>query len=191
MCKQSGVVDRLIGRQMVRFAAPLVFTAIASMAMHEADRYFLRVWWNLDVVGVYSLAHKIGFAVNSLCLLPFISIWHVSIYDIEKLPNSKDVFGKFFGWFTSGMGILLLGAALTVHPILPLLTPNAYGDAMDLIAVVLLGFYVFGLSFMFEVPSLLTKKTGLMLPGSIAGLVVNVVANWVLVPRLGPWGARS
>lgn len=182
-------VDRQIGGQMIHFAAPLVFTALASMAMHEGDRYFLRIWSDLETVGVYSLAHKIGFAVNTLCLLPFISIWHVSIYDIEKLPNAGKLFGQFFGWFTSALGILLLGASLTVHPILPLLTPDAYGSAIDLVSVVLLGFYVFGLSFMFEVPSLLTKKTRLMLPGSIAGVIVNVLANMLLIPLLGPWGA--
>lgn len=183
------IIDKVIGHQMFRFAAPLVFTAIASMAMHEADRYFLRIWESMSDVGVYALAHKIGFAVNTLCLLPFISIWHVAIYDIEKMPDSRKVFGQFFGWFTSGMGILLLGASLTVHPILPLLTPDAYGNAIDLISVVLLGFFVFGLSFMFEVPSLLTKKTRLMIPGAILGLAVNIVANIVLIPIMGAWGA--
>ena len=181
--------DREIGRQMYRFAAPLVITAMASMAMHEADRYFLRIWVSMDEVGVYSLAHKIGFAVNTLCLLPVTSIWHVTIYDIEKLPNARDTFARFFGWFTSGLGILLLGAALTVHPVLPLLTPEAYGESIDLISVVLLGFFAFGLSFMFEVPLLLTKRTKLTVPGSIAGLVVNVLANMLLIPLIGGWGA--
>lgn len=182
-------IDTAIGRQMIRFAAPLVITALASMLMHEADRYFLRIWESMDEVGVYSLAHKIGFAVNTLCLLPFISIWHVAIYDIERMPNSHEVFSRMFGWFTSGLGILLLGAALCVHPVMPVLTPDAYGEAIDLISVVLLGFYVFGLSFMFEVPSLLTKNTKLMVPGSIAGLIVNVVANVALIPLIGSWGA--
>ena len=81
-------IDREIGRQMIRFATPLVVTALAGMLMHEADRYFLRIWVSMDEVGIYSLAHKIGFAVNTLCLLPFISIWHVAIYDIDRLPDS-------------------------------------------------------------------------------------------------------
>lgn len=182
-------VDRVIGVHMTKFAAPLVVTALASMLMHEADRYFLRIWETMSEVGIYSFAHKIGFAVNTLCLLPFISIWHVAIYDIERMPNSDKTFGSMFGWFSSGLGILLLGASLCVHPILPMLTPEAYGKAMDLISVVLLGFYVFGLSFMFEVPSLLSKNTKLMVPGAIAGLVVNVIANLLLIPLMGSWGA--
>jgi O-antigen/teichoic acid export membrane protein len=181
--------DSEVGRQMIRFASPLVITALASMMMHEADRYFLRIWESMEEVGIYSLAHKIGFAINTLCLLPFISIWHVAIYDIERMPDSNQVFGKMFGWFTAGLGILLLGAALVVYPILPMLTPNAYAESIELISVVLLGFYAFGLSFMFEVPSMLSKRTRLMLPGSIAGLVVNVCANMLLIPLIGSWGA--
>lgn len=182
-------LNRDIGWQMYRFATPLVFTALGSMLMHEADRYFLRIWESMSEVGVYSFAHKIGFAVNTLCLLPFISIWHVAIYDIERLPNAKSVFEDTFGWFTSGLGILLLGASLCVHPVLPMLTPEAYGDAMDLISVVLLGFFVFGLSFMFEVPSLLTKRTRLMLPAAIGGVVATFASNVLLIPWLGIWGA--
>ncbi len=96
---------------------------------------------------------------------------------------------RIFGWFVSGIGILLLGAALTVHPILPLLTPEAYGPAIDLIAVILLGFFCFGLQLQFEVPAMLAKKTGLLIPGSIAGVAVNIVSNSLLIPRLGLWGA--
>jgi len=182
-------IDRDLAGRLVHFSAPLVATALLSMLMHEADRYVLRVMVGMEEVGVYSLAHKIGFAVNTLCLLPFSSIWHVAIYDIEKMPNARQVFGQVFGWFTSGLGILLLGASLTVHPILPWLTPESYGEAIDLIAVILLGFYFFGLSFQFEVPALLTKRSMLMVPGSVAGVAVNISANVMLIPWIGAWGA--
>lgn len=181
--------DRNLANEMFRFATPLVVTAVAGMLMHEADRYFLRIWVSIDEVGIYSLAHKIGFAVHTLCLIPFHSIWHVAIYDIEKMDNAKEVFGKVFGWFTSGLGILILGASLTVHPVLPVLVPDAYGSAIDLVSVVLLGFYLFAMTCMFEVPSLLKKRTNLMVPGSIVGLIVNVCANVILIPKLGAWGA--
>lgn len=182
-------LDRIIGREMLGFAAPLVVAAIGGMLMHEMDKFFLRIWEGLDAVGVYALAHRIGFAVHTLCLLPFLSIWHVAIYDIERLPDSKQIFGKVLGWFTSGLGILLLGASLTVHPILPLLTPDTYQTALDMISVILLGFFIFGLSFMFEVPALLTKRTQLVVPGSIVGVVVNASANILLIPIMGAWGA--
>jgi O-antigen/teichoic acid export membrane protein len=181
--------DFALSLEMLRFSAPLVVTALLAMLMHEADRYFLRVFISMEEVGVYSLAHKIGFAVNTLCLLPFASIWHVAIYDIDRMARANDVYAKVFSWFISGMGILLLGAALTVHPVLPLLTPDAYGDAIDMISVILLGFFLFGLQLQFEVPAMLSKKTKRLVPGSVMGVVVNVVGNFLLVPAYGSWGA--
>lgn len=181
--------NRGIGNQMMRFALPMVVPAIATMLMHQADHFFLKLWGSLEEVGVYALAHKIGFAVHTLCLLPFLSIWHVSVYEIERMPDAKQIYGRIFGWFVSGLGILLLGASLTVHPILPLLTPDAYGDSIELIAGVLAGFFCFALSFMFEVPALLTKQTRRLIPGSVAGLIVNVSANALLIPIYGMWGA--
>ncbi len=174
---------------MLRFSGPLVVAALLAMLMHEADRYLLRIFVSMDEIGVYSLAHKIAFAVNSLCLLPFSSIWHVAIYDIERMPDSRRLFGQVFGWFTAGLGILLLGASLIVHPVLPLLTPDAYGDAIDMVSVILLGFFFFGLQIQFEVPSLLSKRTRLMVPGTVVGIVVNIAGNMLLIPVLGAWGA--
>ncbi len=116
--------DTGMARQLFRFSLPLVVMALMCMLMHEADRYILRAIVSMDEVGVYSLAHKIGFAVNTLCLMPFISIWHVAVYDIERMDKADDVFRRVFGWFTSGLGILLLGASLTVHQVLPLLIRN-------------------------------------------------------------------
>ena len=182
-------IDTAICSQMLRFSGPLVITSLASMMIHEVDRYLLSMYQTLEQVGVYALAHKIGFAVHTLCLLPFLSIWHVAIYEIDQLPDAKREFGRMFRWFVSGIGVLLLGASLTVHPVLPWLTPDSYAESIDLISVILLGFFVFALSFHFEVPALLSKRTKLLIPGSIAALAINIGFNILLIPVIGAWGA--
>ncbi|MCA9035346.1 MAG: lipopolysaccharide biosynthesis protein [Planctomycetaceae bacterium] len=182
-------IDMRVAKQMFRFSAPLVVTGLLCMLMHESDRYVVRMYGSMEQVGVYSLAHKIGFAVHTLCLMPFISIWHVAIYDIERQPNAKNLFSRIFTGFVSGLGVLLLGASLIVHPVLPLLTPDAYGDAIELVSVILLGFFFFGLQIQFEVPALLSKRTQLMVPGSVLGVIVNIAGNLLLVPVMGVWGA--
>ncbi len=178
-----------LAKQLLRFSAPLMVTAFLAMLMHEANRFILVFLVSASDLGVYAFAHKIGFAVNTLCLLPFSSIWQVAIYDINRQKNADEVFTQVFGWFVSGLGVLLLGAALAVHPVLPLLTPDAFGPAIELIAVLLLALFVYGLQIQFEVPALLAKRTGLLVPGSIAGVITNLTCNALLVPRLGLWGA--
>ncbi len=178
-----------LARKLIRFSAPLMVTAFLAMLMHESNRYILVYLVSESDLGVYSFAQKIGFAVNTLCLLPFASIWQVAIYDINRQKNSDEAFEKIFGWFVYGLGILLLGAALTVHPILPLLTPDAFGPAVELISVILLALFVYGLQMQFEVPALLAKRTGMLVPGSVAGVITNLSFNYMLVPHMGLWGA--
>ena len=182
-------VSLSLARQLLRFSAPLMVTAFLAMLMHESNRYILVYLVSAGDLGVYAFAQKIGFAVNTLCLLPFSSIWQVAIYDINRQKNADEVFAQVFGWFVSALGVLLLGAALTVHPVLPLLTPDAFGPAVDLIAVILLSLFVYGLQIQFEVPAMLAKRTSLLVPGSLAGVIINLIFNSALVPYLGLWGA--
>lgn len=189
------VFDLSMMKELLRFSAPMIVTALLAMLMHEADRIIMQEKVSMDDVGVYSLAHKIGFAIETLCILPFASIWSVSLYEIAERDDAKQIYSDVFRYFVYGFGVLLLGAALTVHPILPLLIDVDYIQAIDQISVVLLGFFFFGMHFMFEVPALLKKRTGLMVPAAVAGVIVNIIANYWLVPMqfngapLGGFGA--
>lgn len=182
-------------KQMFRFSAPMIVTALLAMLMHELDRIIMQDTASMHDVGVYSFAHKIGFAIESLCILPFASIWNVSLYEIAARDDAKKVYGDVFRYFVYGFGVLLLGGALTVHPVLPLLVNLEYAESIDQIAVVLLGFFFFGIHFMLEVPALLYKRTMLMVPAAVAGVAVNIAANYWLIPMefngsaLGGFGA--
>lgn len=182
-------IDLVLAGRLFRFCLPLVVTGLLAMLMHEADRFVLRALCSLHEVGVYALAHKLGFAVHTLCLLPFLSIWHVAIYDIDRMPDAPRIFRQVCLWFAGGFGITLLGASLLVHPLLPLLTSESFHDSTDLVAVILLGFYFFGLQMQFEVPAMLCRRPGLLVPGSVVGVCVNLAANILLVPAYGVWGA--
>ncbi|HIF00070.1 MAG TPA: hypothetical protein EYQ63_24455 [Fuerstia sp.] len=93
--------------RMLRYGAPLILSGLALMLMHEADRYLLRVYGTMEQVGVYSLAHRFGFAVHALCLVPFLSVWQVSIFEMAKQPDSTATFRRAFDWFVSGLGIYI------------------------------------------------------------------------------------
>ncbi len=72
-----------------RFGSPLTITALLAIIIHQADRYFIRVFLDLDQVGIYSFAYTIGQAVNTLVLLPFAAIWNVVAYEIARQAGCK------------------------------------------------------------------------------------------------------
>lgn len=181
--------DTRILRRLLTFGAPLIIQALLSVMMHEADRYILRTYGTLDEVGVYSLAYKIGQAVNTLAMLPFGAIWGVVLYEIAEQPDAPRVYARVFRYYVNGLLIVMLAASLCAVPILPLLTPGDFGNAADLIPVVLLAFVFFAMHSQFNVPALLAKRTVALIPASVAGIIVNVLANLILIPAHGASGA--
>ncbi|MBI1314227.1 oligosaccharide flippase family protein [bacterium] len=176
-------------RRLLSFGSPLIVQALLSLMMHEADRYLLRIFGSLEQVGVYSLAYKIGQAVNMLCLVPFASIWNVVMYEIAAQPDARRTYAIVFRHYVNALLIVMLAASLFAFVLLPVLTPGDYAAAIDLIPIVLLAFVFFSMHAQFCVPALLAKKTAALIPASAAGVIVNLAANMILVPRLGAVGA--
>jgi O-antigen/teichoic acid export membrane protein len=183
------VIDVKVGRELVKFGAPLIVNSLLQLLMHEADRYFLLAYLDMKEVGVYSLAYKVGQAVNTLCLIPFGSIWGVMIYEIAKQPDAKQQYARVFEYFVSAVLVLMLGASLSAVPLLPFLTTEAFDGAIQLLPVILLAFVFFTLHSQFNVPALLAKKTVTLVPSAIAGVATNLILNSILVPRFGATGA--
>ncbi|MBT4863602.1 MAG: oligosaccharide flippase family protein, partial [Planctomycetaceae bacterium] len=173
--------DSAMLRQLLVFGAPLIVTALLSLLMHEADRYFLKHFAGLAEVGVYSLAYKVGQAVNMLFLIPFSAIWNVVMYEMAADSEPQKNYARVFEYFTYALLILTLAASLFAYPLLPLLTPGEYSQAADLIPIILLAYMLYAMHQQFCVPALLAKRTAALIPASIAGVVVNVVLNLLLI----------
>lgn len=183
------VFDRPMATKLLRFGGPLIATALLSMVIHEADRYFLRVWVDLDQVGLYSLAYKIGQAVNMLCLMPFTAIWGVVVYEIARSPDAKRQYAAVFEHFVAGLSLVMLAASLFARPLLMWLTTAEYAAAADLVPIICLGYLCFSLHEHFRVPVLLAKQTRSLVPVYLFAALLNLACNVVLIPRWHAAGA--
>ena len=181
--------DRDIAKRLLAFGSPMIVTAVLSMVLHEADRYFLRVFGNLDDVGVYSLAYKIGGAVNMLCLLPFSAIWGVVVYEIARLPDAKKQYAAIFEHFVAGLSLVMFGASLFVKPVLEVLATSDYSAAADLVPVICLAYLGFSLHEHFRVPVMLSQTTTGLIPVHVFAAVLNLACNAALIPFWHATGA--
>lgn len=175
--------------EMLRFSMPIAAIALLSMVMHQADRYFLARYCDMNEVGIYSLAYQIGQGVLAFGLLSFTSIWNIVVYEISAQPNAKEMYRKIFQWYSDVLLLLTLGAGLFARQLLELMADPAYSGAADLIPIVAFGYVLFGFHEHFKTPAMLAKKTANMLPASIAAAAANIGLNFLLVPSFGAKGA--
>jgi O-antigen/teichoic acid export membrane protein len=177
-----------LAREILYFAAPLAVTGLTGLAMHNADRYLLRMYLDMDQVGIYSFAYTIGQGVNTLILAPFNAIWATALYEIAKEPGARDCHKVIFQWFVYAFTLIMLGVSLFARPILALVAAESYGRAADLVPVVCLAYVIFSLHSHFQVPALLAKRTVSLLPAAIFAASLNIGLNLLLIPR---WGTAA
>lgn len=181
--------DPALARMLWRFGWPMVATALLAMSMHQADRYLLRLFVDLNQIGVYSLAYTIGQGLNGLLLTPFAAIWGVVMYEIARQPDAKAVFARVFEYFVYVLLLILFGVSLFIHPIIRLVAAPEYAAAAELVPIVCLGFVFFSVHAHFSVPAYLAKQSVSLIVVYAAAAVANIVFNILLVPPFGLAGA--
>jgi O-antigen/teichoic acid export membrane protein len=181
--------DGPLSRNLVRFGTPIVLTAVLATAMHQADRYLLRLFVDLETVGVYSLAYQIGQGLNSLFLLPFSAVWGVTMYDIARQADAKLAYARIFEYFVYVVLLLLFGVSLFVEPLLRLFATAEYSAAAPLVPIICLSFVFYNLDEHFRVPALLAKRTMSLVPANALGAAANIVLNLLLIPVFGVMAA--
>jgi O-antigen/teichoic acid export membrane protein len=172
-----------------RFGSPLIVTAVLGMLLHQADRYLLRVFVTMDEVGTYALANTVGQGINSLILVPFMSIWSVVIYEISGRPEAKTVFANVFKYYVAMVMLIMLGVSLAAKPLAAMALAPDYAPTAELLPVICLAYTFFSLHAHFCVPALLAKRTLNMVPVFTAATGASIGFNLLLIPTFGAHGA--
>jgi len=181
--------DSVILEKLLKFGAPLVLTGLLASLMHQLDRYLLRLFLDMDQVGIYSVAYTIGQGVNTLCLLPFHMIWSVLMFEIAKHENAKQIYVQVFQYFVFALALVILGVSLVSNDLVTLMVASDFSGSAPLIPIVGLGYLFFSLHEHFQVPVMLAKRTVTLLPVISVAVLVNFSANLLLIPKFGIYGA--
>ena len=112
-----------------RFGAPLAVAALLAAGMHQLDRYLLRLFRDLDEVGLYSLAYTLAQGAVSLLLVPFAAAWEAVRYEIADHREAPLLYARVFRAFTSALALLSFAVALFAGEVLALIAPPSYRPA--------------------------------------------------------------
>lgn len=178
----------LIG-QMIKFGVPFLPTTLFMYVIKNADRYCLGLNVSLNDLGVYALAAKIGMMGMLLCMDPFLKVWSPFLFENYPKPEGQVIISRVLTLFTAVACFVAVGLAVVSPIALPLVTGSQYEPAFPLIPVTALATVFYGLSNLADAGILISKKT--QYKPLIFGLasVIAVIANLVLVPLFGIWGA--
>lgn len=182
----SKLDSNLMG-SMLRYALPLIPTTVFWWITNVSDRYLVAYMVGPAVNGLYGISYRIPNMINVLSGF-FTDAWQMSAITADKQGREKFFTNVFSAYqaliFTAASGLLML-----CRPITSILASEAYYDAWRYIPflVVATSFSCF-VSFLGSI-YMLKKKSVLTLVTTMAGAILNIILNLILIPFFGANGA--
>ncbi len=181
-------IDWLLLKQLLKFGLPTVPAALSTLLLKTGDHFILPIMRNPETLAVYSTNYKLA-----LPMMMFVTTFDYAFkplyMNMFKDSDAKEFFSRVLTYFVLLSCIIFLVISLFMPYIVQLpfyggkfINP-IYWEGLDIIPLILGGYFFLGLFNYFALGINITKNTKeLPLAVGIA-MVFNVVGNIILIPK--------
>ena len=181
--------NKAVVTPMVAYGLPLAWATLMVLLMDASGRYFLSRYGSLDQVGFYGAAIKISGLFQMLIYQPFGVAWGGFLFQIAKQPHARLIYSKVLAYLLIVSLSVALAFALMAPALFVIFAPTTYLPAMTVFPLILLTRAVNVLEYPAAVSLYLADRTSSFALIYSVGPVINICANYFLVPRNGMFGA--
>ncbi len=181
-------VQRSTLKEMMKYSIPLIPANIFWWITNVSDRYMV-TWFCGDAAnGLYSASYKIPTLMMTLSGI-FVTAWKNSAVDERESKDSAAFYERVFAAFAAV--VFLMGGAIIAFAkvITFIMFDPSYGEAWINIPVLTLAMVFFNLVSFLGSLYIAEKKSVYSLLTSMAGALVNILLNLLLIPKIGAVGA--
>ncbi|MHA3788455.1 oligosaccharide flippase family protein [Flavobacterium hauense] len=187
--------DAKLWRRMMQYSLPVMVAGLAFVVNETFDRFFLKAFLPLSEnavkveIGIYSACYKLA-----VFMTLFATAFRLGIepffFSHAKHENARYTYATITKYFVIFGSMILLCVVVfaDVLKMLMLRSP-AYWKGMDVVPLIILANFFLGIYSNLSVWYKLSDKTRIGANISIAGAVVTVVLNYLLIPYLSYMGS--
>jgi O-antigen/teichoic acid export membrane protein len=187
-------VDKEVLKRLLAFGLPYLPAGIASMFMQVIDRPIVEKLTNLNTLGIYQANYRLGIFMM-LYVSMFQYAWQPFFLENSKDENAKGIFSSVFTYFTAIGCIILVFLSLFINDIAMhrfwgfSLIGKAYWGGLNIVPIVLLAYLFNGFYVNFAAGLFIKERSGVFPIIMSIGAASNVLANFLLIPKLNITGA--
>ncbi len=180
--------QRPLLRRMIRFGLPTMPAELSLYSLNFIDRILIVRLAGLAEAGLYALAIKFAQGMNVIARA-FQLAWPPLAYSIADDDEARRAYSLVFTWFAAVCAFGVAGLWLLSRWIVDWLAAPDFFQAYEAVGLLATGIALYALYLVLVVILGRTGRTEFNLPATIAGTVVNIVLNLILIPSQGIVGA--
>lgn len=179
---------------LMKFGLPYIPSGLAAMTIQVIDRPILRALTDDATVGIYQANYRLGIFMM-LIVSMYDYAWRPFYFSTAKETNAKEIFARALTYLVLFMSAVFLVMTFFIGDIAKIsifgthIIGSSYWSGLSIVPIVLLGYVFLGISTNLSAGIFIEKKTKYSPLITGVGAVVNVVANFLLIPPFGMLGA--
>lgn len=185
-----GTYDRSYLNHAVKYGVPLIPHTLSGVIMMYSDKLIITYYHGQSENGIYTVGFMIGQAIG-LLQNSFNQAWVPWVFQKLKAgkENDKKRMVKITYLYVVGILLVVLLLWLMLPFIFKYFIGEKFGEGMQLVIWVALGFAFNGMYKMVSVYIFYLEKTMIIAFTSFGVAIVNIILNFVLIPKYGLQGA--
>lgn len=177
-------------KAMASFALPLIPTTLFWWVNSLSDKYIITYMLadGIQVNGLYSAAHKLPTFVTMIAGV-VMQAWNISAVTEDNTAGKRRFYKNVFSTYS---GIIFMGSSFVIlmtKVITKILVSDSYYESWRFVPILMLAIVFTCFSSFFASIYMVVKKNRVSMLTVLAGAIVNVVLNLIMVPMWGGSGA--
>lgn len=190
------IFDIIIIREGFVFGAPLIILAFGHYLLISADRYIVAFLLSTTAVGYYSLVytliyigHGLTSSINSASGYHFAEAYNLGKKDDFQFSKAKNIFNCSLKLSLIVSLFLCVIFAFLRSPLIQIFSRKEYLIAAPAMLILSLFPVLLILTTLLQGPLVLEKQRGTLTKGWVLALLLNIILNFILIPKFGINGA--
>lgn len=175
-------------KEMLRYSMPLVPNNLSWIIISLSDRLMLTGMVGSDANGLYSIANKFPNIIYT-CYGFFSTAWKESAAKILKEDNKAEYYNSIYKDIKFFLKAIVLGLIAIMPFAFPLLVDASYNEAYVYIPILVISIYYTNMSNFYGGIFTAYKNTKIMGSTTVVAAILNVVLNFIFIPKYGIWAA--
>ena len=181
-------LKKTVTKAMLRYSIPLIPNSALWWITDYSDRYMVTVMVSDAANGLYSLAYRLPNMLIMVCGI-FMDAWQMSVLSEKSRLERQKFFTNVFAMYQSiifvGASALIVGSKLVTR----IMAADNFYDSWQYIPTLVMATAMSCFVTFLGTIYVVEKQSKSSLVTTIVGTVVNLGANFVLIPLMGAHGA--
>lgn len=184
-------IDTKAIRNLLIFSWPLWISGFIGLYIGSSNRYFIRIFSNLDDVGLYELAAKFGMIVSVLVWSPFSQYWQTERFAIAKDSSPYQAYSTAFRMILALMMISGIGVIVFSQLAIDIMSDPLFHPATKAVPFLVLASIFQSLTIFNNFSFMHTNRTIEITKNNIVTALCITILYLVLIPAFGFTGAAA